>query len=277
MEDNNIPEPPPAPPPELEEFIPVAARPEAVRRGRALPLAEWRALLYNRFILGGLGVLAVLFVVMIVLVVFGGGDGGPSRSAAVGQDSTPDGESTPVPRSGLVGNVRTTTTMRNGPGSTYAILGTIRRGALVSIIGRNADDTWLQVLHPPGSQIHGWVDASFIEVSGDLSDLAIAGPGSGPAVVVPTSAVPWVPQPTAPAPTDPSASPTSTPPPSPSPPTLTPPTTATVTPPPLPTEAPSVTATAQATLEPQSRPTETRPPPTGTPMPIATEQQAPAE
>src|SRR4030042_116743 len=95
MEDNNAPEPPPLP--ELEEFIPVAARSEAGHKDRAPLIAEWQALLRNRFILGGLGVLGVLLLVMIVLIVFGGGDGGPSRSAAVGQDSTPDGETTAGP------------------------------------------------------------------------------------------------------------------------------------------------------------------------------------
>ncbi len=83
-------------------------------------------------------------------------------------------------RRGLVGHVLTTVTMRNGPGPTHAILGTIPRGALVSVVGRNSDEDWLQVI--PVSGIRGWVDADLIEVTGDISELIIAGPGAGPSV-----------------------------------------------------------------------------------------------
>ncbi len=267
MDDSDIPQAKPAPPPELEELVPVTPRTEAPQRGVGLQLAErgigfkladWRDLLRNRFILGGLGVLVVLFLVMIVLTVFSSGDGGAGRRVALGDDGTPEAESTAAPQSGLIGSVRTTTTMRIGPGSRYAVLSVIHKGARVPIVGRNEDETWLQVIHPPGSQIRGWVDASFIDVSGDLSGLAVAGPGSGPDVVLPTSEAPWVPYyPTVAPATEPLAPPAATPSPSLIPPTATRQAPPTSTPLPPPTNTPGAPVTPQPTLRPQSIPTPT--------------------
>lgn len=257
MDDSNVPQAKPPAPPELEELVPVAARTEAPERGIGFQLADWRDLLRNRFILGGLGVLVVLFLVMIVLTVFSSGDGDTGRRVALGEDGTPEAESTAAPQSGLIGSVLTTTTMRIGPGSRYAVLSVIHKGARVPIVGRNEDETWLQVIHPPGSQIRGWVDASFIDVSGDLSGLAVAGPGSGPDVVVPTSEAPWVPYPTVGPPTEAPMPPTATPSPSLPPPTATRRAPPTSTPPPPPTNTPAAPATPQPTLRPQSIPTST--------------------
>src|SRR3972149_3743504 len=78
----------------------------------------------------------------------------------IGAAGGPDGAV--VPLIGLPGRLRSTARMRNGPDATYAILGTIPRGALVPVVGRNADATWLQVVYPPTSQLRGWVDASLL-------------------------------------------------------------------------------------------------------------------
>ena len=111
-----------------------------------------------------------------------GGPGTGPRVGIVGDDNT-----TPTPVEVLTAVALTTTTLRNGPGASFSPLGTVPRGARVPIIGRNADDTWLQVRYPPGSTIQGWIDVSFLEVTGDLADVIIAGPGSGPSIIVPTS------------------------------------------------------------------------------------------
>ncbi|OGO51548.1 MAG: hypothetical protein A2148_01335 [Chloroflexi bacterium RBG_16_68_14] len=86
--------------------------------------------------------------------------------------------------------MRTTTTMRNGPGPSYPILGTIPAGAQVTVVGRNASESWLQVTYPPGSKLRGWVSIAYIDVDGDISRLTIAGPGVAPSVSVPTDMAP---------------------------------------------------------------------------------------
>lgn len=210
---------------------------------------DWAGLLRNRFILGGIGVVVVLFLAAIVLVAVGGGDDDDvGRSIASGTEVP--GESTANSVRGLSGEMRTTTTMRNGPGATYAIIGTIPSGAVVSIVGRNADEAWLQVTYPAGSQLRGWVPAGSLKVSGDVSRLTIAGPGESPGALVPTSPAPIIADPgplgTASLPTDP------------------PPTAPIVTPAgtEAPTAPPPVGPSATATTGP------TKPPPTLTPEPV---------
>src|SRR3972149_10540818 len=99
----------PAPPPELEEFSSRAAFGNTSRGAKLFEPADFVALMHNRVILGGLGVLVVLLLVMLVLVVFGGGDGGPGRAVSVAGDATPEAAATEMRSSGLVGTVRTTT------------------------------------------------------------------------------------------------------------------------------------------------------------------------
>jgi uncharacterized protein YraI len=133
---------------------------------------------------------------------------------------------------GLSGKLRTTASMRNGPGPGYPILGTIPRSAVVTVVGRNEDNTWFQVIYPPGFSIRGWVQATLIDIEGDVSSLVIAGPGAGPDVQVPTYAGPInVPIPTEPGGTEFEETPT------PRPTRVLP----TSTPYPVPTEAPTFT------------------------------------
>ena len=122
-----------------------------------------------------------------------------------GQPNTPSSDATVAPLTGLPGRVLSTATMRNGPDATYAILGTIPRGAQLPVVGRNEDSAWLQVIYPPGSQLRGWVNASLLEVDGDVAELVIAGPGVGPQIPIPTSFGFLTPA----APAEPTAAPTS--------------------------------------------------------------------
>ncbi|MDP3766830.1 MAG: SH3 domain-containing protein, partial [Dehalococcoidia bacterium] len=192
---------------------------------------QWRPLLRNRFVLGGLGVVVVLLLISIVLLAVGGGDDAANDGPAA--VTTPGKDETAVPTVGLRGRVTRTATMRNGPGFEYAILGTIPNGASVSIVGRNEDASWLQVVYPPNSTLRGWVGASFVDVDGNVMRLALGGPGASPSVdlppggieplpteppvfipELPTEPQPPVEEPTeAPPPTEPPASPPPTEPP----------------------------------------------------------------
>jgi len=181
------------PPPELDAFAPPRRPGESAATVRAATLEPkdgWGALLDNRFILGALSVVVVLLLTAIVLVAIGHGDSSGSDSSNV---VAPPGDKTPVrPIGGLAGTTVTTASYRNGPGPTYVILGTIPRGATVAVVGRNANDTWLQVRYPPSSNLKGWVDAKLLDVDGDITVLAIAGPGpvaSADITYVPTAAI----------------------------------------------------------------------------------------
>jgi uncharacterized protein YraI len=162
------------------------------RRRRAAPAAlssrwdAWLPLLNNRVILSGLGLVIVLLLIAIVLVAIGSES--QDTDGALVTNRTPAPNSTVLPRGSLSGRLVTTTSVRNGPDATYAILGTVPRGATVAVIGRNEDESWLQIRYPPGSALLGWVHAEFLETIGDVSKLAVAGPGPSPDIVVPTQA-----------------------------------------------------------------------------------------
>jgi uncharacterized protein YraI len=148
-------------------------------------LADWQSLLRNRLIIGGLAVLIVLLMTTLVLVLLGGGDGANGSPPAVNV-RTPVNTATPVPPGVVIGRMRSTASLRSGPDELFAPLGTIRTGVVLTIIGRSEDDVWLQVVYPPGSQLRGWVNRDLLEVTGDVSELAVAGPNLGPDVEVPT-------------------------------------------------------------------------------------------
>ncbi|MCH8161076.1 MAG: SH3 domain-containing protein [Chloroflexi bacterium] len=146
---------------------------------------DWLAPLHNRFIIAGVSLLILLALTAVVLLVFSRGDGDPGtgpRVGVIGDDPT-----TPAPIDSLTAIALATTTLHNGPGTNFPPLGTVRRGTRVPIVGRNEDGTWLQVVFPPGSAIRGWIEITFLEVTGDLTEVSVAGPGSGPSIIVPTS------------------------------------------------------------------------------------------
>ncbi len=151
------------------------------------PTNDWLVPFENRLIIAGISLLGVLALTVIVLLVFSRGDGGPGFTSSIAVVSDDIDDTTSTMDLALTAQALTTTTLRNGPNESFVPLGTVPRGARVSIVGRNEDDTWLQVAYPPGSPLRGWVDIDFFEVTGELHDVEIAGPGSGPSIVVPTS------------------------------------------------------------------------------------------
>ena len=228
-----------APPPMLEELadegMPTSNLPISLAASETI---EWLAPLNNRLIVGGLSVLALLALVSLILFVFGLGEPRPIDGPRV---VASDDELIATPELSLTAVARNTATMFNGPGDNFAPLGTIRRGVRVGLVGRNEDNTWLQVNYPPGSSLEGWVDVAFLDVTGDISTLVVAGPGDSPDIVVPTSVVADFPTDTpVPDPTDtpePDDDPTDTPEPE------------------VPTDTPGPTATsAFATLTPEQEP-----------------------
>lgn len=63
--------------------------------------------------------------------------------------------------------------VRAGPGTNYPIAGPGPAGETSTIVGRNADNSWVQVEYPLTADKTGWVYADLVEISGDLSSVAV--------------------------------------------------------------------------------------------------------
>jgi hypothetical protein len=63
--------------------------------------------------------------------------------------------------------------LRQSPGTAGAILDSLSASDILEIVGRTADNVWLQVITAQGK--HGWVKAVFVAVTGDLKNVAITG------------------------------------------------------------------------------------------------------
>ena len=73
--------------------------------------------------------------------------------------TTPLPDDTPRPA------VRATAALavRVGPGDQFATLGTISRGDVLDVVGRDFDSEWLAIRFPRGSNAQGWVPAADVE------------------------------------------------------------------------------------------------------------------
>ncbi|MGA2285335.1 MAG: SH3 domain-containing protein [Dehalococcoidia bacterium] len=76
--------------------------------------------------------------------------------------------------------------VRSGPSNDYVVLGVLRRGSEAKIVGRSDDGDWLEVEYPTHSNLYGWIIASSVDTSADLTAIPIATPESLPMVIVPT-------------------------------------------------------------------------------------------
>ena len=144
-----------------------------------LPSPETReAVLKHPFILAGFAVVALLGLTAGVLVVIDSVRDDTSGGPGVVVDPKSTATQGPVARtataSGVEGITNTTTAVRFAPGARTAVLGTLGRGADVQIDGRTTDADWLRIVFPPNSELHGWVDAENLDVTGDPFVLAEA-------------------------------------------------------------------------------------------------------
>lgn len=155
-----------------------------------LPPEEETPFLRNPLVLGGLGLVAVLLVAAVAVVLLTPGDDGDNASAS-NPRRTPTAARTPTdgtPTEGVLARILDVVDVRAGPGERYPFLGTLRSGAPVRITGRNEDGTWVQIVFPPGSLQRGWIEASAVEIQGDLSAVPIATPEALELPEVPTPA-----------------------------------------------------------------------------------------
>lgn len=144
-----------------------------------LPGPETRAaVLKHPFVLAGVAVVALLAMTAGVLVLIDSARGSSADTPGVIVEplttATPGSRARTATAFGVRGTTLRTTAVRFGPGPGTSILGTLPRGTEVQIDGRTEENEWYRVIFPPNSELHGWVDAELLEVTGDPDSLVIA-------------------------------------------------------------------------------------------------------
>lgn len=81
--------------------------------------------------------------------------------------------------------------IRSGPGTNYGIVGKANRNDSVTVLARNEAGDWVQIALPASTDGFGWVAASYLRMSSNVSDLPVsdavsAAPVASPAVTSPT-------------------------------------------------------------------------------------------
>jgi uncharacterized protein YraI len=127
--------------------------------------------------------------------------------------------SRPVTTSNFVTSVRATISdtlrVRAAPSTNSEILGLLREGTPVTLLGQSEDGLWWQIPYP-NSSLRGWIFGGFIDADGDPAALRILSadedapmPVFTPTIVLPTSTS--TPEPTPTLMDTPTATPTMTP------------------------------------------------------------------
>lgn len=149
-------------------------------RMKWLPSPETRAaVLKHPFFLAGLAVVGLLGLTAATLVVVdsmrGGGKAGvPTVVVAPAGTTTAGPASKTATASGVSGTTKTTTAVRAAPGARTPVLGTLPAKSDVQIDGRTTDAKWMRVVFPPNSSLHGWIDATNLDLIGDPATLVVA-------------------------------------------------------------------------------------------------------
>ncbi|HLF26739.1 MAG TPA: N-acetylmuramoyl-L-alanine amidase [Anaerolineae bacterium] len=84
----------------------------------------------------------------------------------------PPGKPTATPKDTL--------NVRGGPGAQFKRIGGVAARATLDIVGRSADNAWLQIPYPDATG-RGWIAAQFVTVAGNLNAVPIAGAPAQPA------------------------------------------------------------------------------------------------
>lgn len=153
-----------------------------------LPSAETRAaVLKHPFFLAGLAVVGLLSVTAAALVIADSvrGDSNVRKPAVVVSpvsSSTAGATSKTATASGVSGTTNKVAAVRSAPGARTPVLGSLPNNSDVEIDGRTTDAKWLRVVFPPNSSLHGWIDATDLNIIGDPARLVVA--TAEPAIIV---------------------------------------------------------------------------------------------
>jgi Bacterial SH3 domain len=155
------------PPP--DEQPPPPARPAVARRPVAPPpvYEEYDdydeveySMLRNPYVLAALAVAGAIILAVAFVIIFSEGGDSPGSSAGI-VSNTP----TPAPGElpGVQAKVIAIAAIREGPGLEFFELGLLRNGQDVSVVGRNDDSSWYQIIFA-GTELKGWVPHSALRV-----------------------------------------------------------------------------------------------------------------
>ncbi len=126
-----------------------------------------------------------------------------SPAPAPAEEPTPVPEPTeepPASNTSITVTIINNMNVRGGPGTNYPVIGSGPAGASSTLVGRNADSSWLQVQYPPSSDNTGWVYAKLVQVSADVGTVDVVQVAPPPQ---PVAAAPAPKQEEAPAPPPP--------------------------------------------------------------------------
>lgn len=124
-------------------------------------LGGFAVLVRNPFVIIAAAIVVGVSALALALFTTGGIDG---RAVPVsGGEVVPSRELPPAPTVNARVRAGATVNVRTGAGNTYPVLGTLRRGQELDIIGRSSDGEWLLITYPPGSAQHGWIPVSALE------------------------------------------------------------------------------------------------------------------
>lgn len=117
-------------------------------------------------------------------------------------DQPPTDTPTPAPESAKAVITNAQANVRTGPGTNYALAGTLDRGAEFEIVGKNPAGDWFQICCLNGQKV--WIADFLVDTSGPVDAVAVAADIAAP----PPTAPPAPAAPTAtPAPAQPTATP----------------------------------------------------------------------
>ncbi len=137
--------------------------------------AQWAQVTYN----GATGWLAAW-----LLAINGNLNSAPVVGTTPAAQPTPV-PSTPPPTGGVTATPNSNINFRSGPGTNFSIIGSVPGGAMVTVIARNGDNSWIKVNY---NGTIGWLAAWLVTVNGNLNSLPIE--ASTPTVPTPPPATP---------------------------------------------------------------------------------------
>jgi hypothetical protein len=108
----------------------------------------------------------------------------PSPTEPIVPTNTEPATATSRPMTPTPGVVTVTTTdnvrVRAGPGTKFGVLATMANGSSLTAVGRNADNSWIQI-QQPGKTDLGWLIVDYVTVSGDINSLPVVESQATPA------------------------------------------------------------------------------------------------
>jgi hypothetical protein len=159
----------------------------------------WASALKHPIVLAGAAVVALLGLTAGILIIVDAAGGDAADPPAVIVDPvttvTPGNAVRTAEAIGVRGRTLAVTTVRQAPGLSSPVRGTLPRNVNVVVDGRSDESGWFRIIFPINSETHGWVDAEDLELTGDLTLLVIATAEPPVIVEVPTSIPQITPEP----------------------------------------------------------------------------------